>query len=76
MDQHDVYRERVMLLFAASVLALNYPLLSIADRVFLFLGIPLLYLYIFLVWLAMIVIMAYIAQQAESKEANTRSDDN
>ncbi len=65
-----------MLLFAASVLALNYPLLSIADRVLLFLGIPLLYLYIFLVWLAMIVIMAYIAKQAESKDTNTRSENN
>lgn len=71
MDRHDIYRERAIVLFTASVLALNYPLLSLADRVLLFLGIPLLYLYIFLVWLAMIIIMAYIANQAEKNDTGS-----
>jgi hypothetical protein len=70
-------RENIVVLFIAGVLALNYPLLSSADRLLLPLGIPLLYLYIFLVWLAIIVLMALIVERkdlhsdekAESRDA-------
>ena len=70
-------RENIVVLFIAGVLALNYPLLSSANRLLLPLGIPLLYLYIFLVWLAIIVLTALIVERkdlhsddkAESRDA-------
>ncbi len=71
MDRQDQYREHSIVLFAAGVLALNYPLLAIADRVLLLLGIPLLYFFIFLVWLAMIVVMACIASRAEINDTGS-----
>lgn len=56
-------RESMTILFVVATLALNYPLLSIFDHLLLLLGIPMLYLYIFLVWLIVIVVMAVIADK-------------
>jgi hypothetical protein len=56
------YRERVLILFIAAVLLLNYPLLSLADRPWLVLGIPLLYFYLFLIWLLLIVALALLTR--------------
>lgn len=57
-------RETLVVLFVAAVLALNYPLLAIFDQMLLPLGIPLLYLYLFLVWLAIIVATAIVMRRA------------
>ncbi len=59
-------REQIIILFVAGVLALNYPLLSLVDRLLLLFGIPLLYLYLFLIWLAIILFMALIAERPGS----------
>ena len=48
-------RSRLVLLFVAGWLLLNYPLLSLSDRPVLIAGIPLLYGYLLLVWLGLIV---------------------
>lgn len=55
-------REYIVILFVIGVLTLNYPLLSLVDRSLLLLNLPLLYFYIFFVWLLLIVIMALIAE--------------
>lgn len=60
--------EHMILLFIAGILALNYPFLYIFDRLLLPLGIPLLYLYIFMIWLAIIVLMALIAEKPGSRD--------
>lgn len=57
-------KENMIILFVVGGLALNYPLLSIFDRLLLSLGIPLLYLYVFLVWLIIILLMALIAEKS------------
>jgi hypothetical protein len=54
----------MIVLFLMGALALNYPLLSVVDRQHLVLGMPLLYLYLFLVWLVIIVLMAFIAERS------------
>jgi hypothetical protein len=54
-------REFSIVLFIAGILALNYPLLALTDRMILLFGIPLLYLYLFLIWLLLIVAAALIA---------------
>jgi CHASE2 domain-containing sensor protein len=69
MDNPKRYRELLVILCIAGLLALNYPLLSLADRLWLPLGIPLLYLYLFLVWLLLIVVLALFTRR------NSRSVD-
>lgn len=62
MKQRD--REYIYILFMVGIIALNYPVMSIFDRQVLPLGIPLLYLYIFLIWLAIIVLLAVIMEKS------------
>jgi hypothetical protein len=57
--------ENIVILFVVGVLALNYPLISLFDRLVLLLSLPLLYLYVFLVWLLLIVAMAFIVEARE-----------
>ena len=58
-------RETIVVLFIAGVLAFNYPLLATFNRLLLPFGIPLLYLYLFLVWLAIIVFVAVIMERTD-----------
>lgn len=67
------HRENIIILFVAGLLALNYPLLSIFEVGQLVLGIPLLYLYVYLVWLVIIVVMAIVVARSELR-AGERSD--
>lgn len=54
-------RECAAVLFVAGLLAFNYPLLALFDRLLLPLGVPLLYGYLFLAWLGLIVAAALCA---------------
>ncbi len=56
-------KEYIVILFIGGALALNYPLLALFNRLLLPLGVPLLYFYIFLVWLLIIVVMALIVEK-------------
>ena len=67
-------RENTVILFVVGFLALNYPLLSIFDAATLVLGVPLLYVYLFLVWLALIVATAVVVQRHESPVGSDRTD--
>jgi hypothetical protein len=51
-------RDWLLTLFVGGVLVFNYPLLALFDRLLLVLGIPLLYLYLYGIWLALIVALA------------------
>jgi hypothetical protein len=50
--------QRLAALFLLGWLLFNFPLLALFNRTVEVLGIPLLYAYIFGVWLALIVLMA------------------
>jgi hypothetical protein len=63
-------REQIIILFVVGALALNYPILALFDHRVLPLGIPLLYLYLFVLWLTVIVLTAFIAEHA-----GVRNDD-
>ena len=56
-------RELIVVLFIAALLALNYPLVSLFDRLLQPFGIPLLYLHLFLGWLVVIVLLALIMER-------------
>ncbi len=61
-DKADRRGERLVVLALAGVLALNYPLLELFNDARLVLGIPLLYLYLFLVWGALIGLGAWVLE--------------
>lgn len=63
--------EGVIVLFIGGFLALNYPLLAIFDRMALLFGIPVLYLYLFSVWLAIIIIKALLSRIVKPGDTNS-----
>lgn len=46
--------EKLLIVFAIFLLLFNYPILNIADRKERWMGMPLLYLYLFMTWAIMI----------------------
>ncbi|MES9852260.1 MAG: hypothetical protein ABW170_10550 [Candidatus Thiodiazotropha sp. L084R] len=61
-------QERLIVLFLLGVLALNYPLLHLFGAGSLWLGIPVLYLYLFICWLLIIVFLAMLMETGRSGE--------
>ncbi|HMX40028.1 MAG TPA: hypothetical protein PK971_03985 [Saprospiraceae bacterium] len=59
----DQRSTKLWITFVAFLVLLNYPVLSITDHQRLFGGVPLLYGYLFLVWLALIVIVGWIVRK-------------
>ncbi len=56
-------KERLVALVLLGVLLFNEPLLGLFDRLQLWLGIPLLYLYLFTAWGALILLAALILER-------------
>lgn len=54
--------EKLVLLFALGALLLNFPVLATFDRLGWIAGVPILYLYLFGVWVAGIVAVAVLAR--------------
>jgi len=50
-------------LFAFGCLALNYPLLALFSKKVLWYGIPLLYLYLFTLWVLFILLIAIVTER-------------
>lgn len=59
-------RERLVALAMLGMLALNYPLVALFNHATLVAGIPLLYLYLFLSWLAIIALVARALTRRET----------
>jgi len=55
--------QRLLVLFAFGVLALNYPLLALFSKTAFGFGIPLLYLYLFVFWTIFIIFIAFVAER-------------
>ncbi len=55
--------ERLITVLIFGVIALNYPLLSLFSKIKLIFGIPLLYLYLFVVWCIFIVCVALLLEK-------------
>ncbi|MCU7843859.1 MAG: hypothetical protein KZQ93_08480 [Candidatus Thiodiazotropha sp. (ex Monitilora ramsayi)] len=63
--------ERLIALFLLGALVLNYPLLHLFGAASLWLGIPVLYLYLFICWLVLIVLMALLMEGHRGGERDT-----
>ncbi len=55
--------QRLVAVFIAGVLLLNFPLLSLFDRPIILFGLPFLHVYLFLVWGALIFAVGWIAER-------------
>jgi Ca2+/Na+ antiporter len=64
MPEAKRHKERLIVLPLVGVIALNYPLLSLFSRVKLLFGVPVLYLYLFAVWLLFILGVAVILEKS------------
>jgi len=63
MPEAKRQNERLIILPIVGFLVLNYPLLSIWNRTQLFFGVPVLYLYLFVVWFTYIVCVARLLEK-------------
>lgn len=62
MNTDSRRNKRLISLFLLGFALLNYPLLSLFDKPRIVLGIPLLYGYLFFVWVVLIVLMVLIVR--------------
>lgn len=58
-------RQRLLALFTAGLLLLNFPLLALWDREVLVAGLPLFPLALFLIWGALIAVLAWLGASAD-----------
>ena len=65
--------ERIVVIAMVSMLALNYPWLSLFSRNILVFGIPLLYLYLFGLWALLILLVGLIIESEEVEEQETET---
>jgi hypothetical protein len=56
-------KQRLVAVFFGGVLLLFSPVLTLFDRVGLWFGVPVLYVYLFTVWAALIAVMAWITER-------------
>ena len=66
MNRSRLTAQRLVALFLLGCLLFNFPLLALSNRSGEVFGIPLLYAYIFGVWLALIALMAFVAERSHS----------
>jgi len=64
-------KERLIALIFIGILIFNYPILSLFSSSFLIFGIPLLYFYIFSIWLIFIFLIAWTVNR---KNSNSKGD--
>ncbi len=55
--------QRLIAVFLAGTLLLNYPLMSLFDRPVSVFGLPLLHVYLLGVWFGLVVIVAWIVER-------------
>jgi hypothetical protein len=66
MLHRDMRGPRLTALAAFGWLLLSYPILTLVDRPVLVLGIPVLYAWLFGVWAALIVLVAWVVERRMS----------
>jgi hypothetical protein len=60
--------ERLVAVFAAATLLLNFPLLALWDRAATVFGLPLFPLALFLIWGGVIVLLAWLMESAGDRD--------
>ena len=71
--KQKIRNEKLILFAILLIVLLTYPFIAIVNKPFLVMGIPILYFYIFLVWLIAIVIIKRLADKKNSTKDFLRS---
>lgn len=66
MPEFKRQNERLIAVLVIGFILLNYPLLSLFSKVKLIFGVPVLYLYLFLIWIIFIGCVAIILEKTKS----------
>ena len=66
MIRTTLLRQRLVAVHLAGLVLLNYPLIALFDRPIGWLGIPAIYLYLFIVWLGLILTMAWVSRERKA----------
>lgn len=64
MNQRPNRRERLFAVFIIGVILLNFPLVKLFSRDGLIAGIPIFYFYLFVTWLALIILAARLGRRS------------
>jgi 4-hydroxybenzoate polyprenyltransferase len=65
--QSKLKRQKLILVSILLMIAFTYPIISIANRSHLVAGIPVLFLYIFIVWIIAIIVLYRLADAKQKK---------
>lgn len=63
MMRRGLARQRLVAVFLTAALLFNYPLLSLFDRPVAIFGLPMLYVFMFAVWGAVIAVIAWTVER-------------
>ena len=63
MNKPNVKGQQMVALFLLGNLLFNYPLLALFNKPDMLLGIPMLYVYVFGAWAALIALLAYVTEK-------------
>jgi len=72
MTRDKMNARRLVGLFLMGVLIFNFPLLSLFNRPVLILGIPALYLYLFIAWSLIILLMLILSSSKPDQQLPER----
>jgi hypothetical protein len=61
----DDRKAKLAVVFILFLLLLNFPILHIFDRQSIWMGMPVLYFYLFFVWLILIVVVGLIVRKKQ-----------
>lgn len=62
MQRGTLTGQRLVAVFLVGLVLFNYPVLSLFDRAAVFLGMPLVFFYLFLAWAGLIVLMIWVVE--------------
>lgn len=63
MQKSTLSGQRLVAVFLAGLILFNYPVLSLFDRFAVVAGIPLVFVYLFAAWAALIALMAWVVER-------------
>ncbi|MFC5302891.1 hypothetical protein [Azospira restricta] len=68
MQRSTLSGQRLVVIFMVGCFLFNYPLLSLFDRARTLFDAPLVFVYLFAVWAALIALMAWVVERRERQD--------
>jgi len=74
MQRSSLSGQRLVAVFMVGCVLFNYPVLSLFDRALVLFGAPLVFVYLFAVWAALIALMAWVVERRERPDHALRQE--